>query len=31
MFVPVDASGLAVLAKLMERYPLQRVSEREAA
>ncbi|BGE86315.1 strawberry notch family protein [Methylosinus sp. 3S-1] len=31
MFVPVDASGPAILAKLMERYPLQRVSEREAA
>ncbi|ATQ69075.1 MULTISPECIES: strawberry notch family protein [Methylosinus] len=31
MFVPVDASGSAVLAKLMERYPLQRVSDKEAA
>jgi hypothetical protein len=31
MFVPVDASGTAILAKLMERYPLQRVSEKEAA
>jgi hypothetical protein len=31
MFVPVDASGPAVLATLMERYPLQRVSEKEAA
>jgi predicted RNA methylase len=31
MFVPVDASGTAVLTKLMERYPLQRVSEKEAA
>ncbi|PWB83111.1 MAG: methylase, partial [Methylocystaceae bacterium] len=31
MFVPVDASGPAILAKLMERYPLQRVSEKEAA
>ncbi|WP_166143184.1 strawberry notch family protein [Methylosinus sp. RM1] len=31
MFVPVDANGSAVLAKLMERYPLQRVSEKEAA
>jgi predicted RNA methylase len=31
MFVPVDASGPAVLAKLMERYPLQRISEKEAA
>jgi hypothetical protein len=31
MFVPVDASGASVLAKLMERYPLQRVSEKEAA
>ena len=31
MFVPVDASGPGVLAKLMERFPLQRVTSREAA
>ncbi|MBX9813446.1 MAG: strawberry notch family protein [Sphingomonas sp.] len=31
MFVPTDASGLAVLSKVMERYPVQRISEREAA
>jgi hypothetical protein len=31
MFVPVDGCGVAVLAKLMERYPLQRISEKEAA
>lgn len=30
MFVPADASGPAVLAKVIERYPLQRISEREA-
>jgi predicted RNA methylase len=31
MFVPTDATGVAVLAKVMERYPLQRIAEREAA
>ena len=31
MFVPVDASGTAVLAKLLDRYPIARISEREAA
>jgi predicted RNA methylase len=31
MFVPTDASGSAILAKVMERYPLQRVGEKEAA
>jgi predicted RNA methylase len=31
MFVPTDTSGPAILAKVMERYPLQRVGEREAA
>ncbi len=30
-FVPVDASGSAVLGKLIENYPIERVSEREAA
>lgn len=30
-FVPVDASGVAVLAKLLDTYPVTRVSEREAA
>jgi predicted RNA methylase len=30
-FVPVDASGPAVLGKLIETYPIERVSEREAA
>ena len=29
MFVPTDAHGAEVLAKLMERYPLQRVADRE--
>ncbi len=31
MFVPTDASGSAVLSKVMERYPVQRIAEREAA
>ena len=30
MFVPTDASGSAVLSKVMERYPVQRIAEREA-
>src|SRR5712672_1428084 len=31
MFVPSDASGVAVLTKVLERYPVERVGEREAA
>jgi hypothetical protein len=31
MFVPTDAAGAAILAKVMDRYPLSRVAEREAA
>ncbi|MFA7504677.1 MAG: strawberry notch C-terminal domain-containing protein, partial [Burkholderiaceae bacterium] len=31
LFVPVGAEGPAVLARLLERYPLQRVGERHAA
>jgi len=31
MFVPTDASGLVVLAKVLERYPIERIGEREAA
>ena len=31
MFVPTDERGAEVLAKLMERYPLQRIAEREGA
>ena len=31
MFVPSYASGVGVLAKVLERYPVERVSEREAA
>ena len=31
MFVPADATGPAILAKVLERYPLSRVSERAAA
>jgi len=31
MFVPTDANGSAVLSKVMDRYPVQRIAEREAA
>jgi hypothetical protein len=31
MFVPTDAAGPAILAKVLERYPLLRVAERAAA
>jgi len=31
LFVPTDASGAGVLAKLLERYPVERIAEREAA
>ena len=31
MFVPADASGIAVLAKVLDHYPVERVGEREAA
>ena len=31
MFVPVDASGPVALAKLLERWPVERIGEREAA
>ena len=31
MFVPADAAGPAILAKVLERYPLVRVAERAAA
>jgi len=31
MFVPADAAGPAILAKVLERYPLSRVAERAAA
>ena len=31
MFVPTDGHGAAVLAKVLERFPVERVSEREAA
>jgi predicted RNA methylase len=30
MFVPTDASGAGVLAKVLERYPVERIGEREA-
>ncbi|ODT30526.1 MAG: methylase [Hyphomicrobium sp. SCN 65-11] len=31
MFVPTDTSGPSIIAKLMERYPVERIGEREAA
>jgi hypothetical protein len=31
MFVPTDAFGIDVLAKLFDRYPVERIGEREAA
>jgi hypothetical protein len=31
MFIPTDASGPAILSKVLERYPVQRIGEREAA
>jgi hypothetical protein len=31
MFVPTDASGPAILAKVMDRYPVERVGAREVA
>ena len=31
MFVPTDASGIGVLGKVLERYAIERVGEREAA
>ncbi|WP_095203517.1 bifunctional class I SAM-dependent methyltransferase/DEAD/DEAH box helicase [Mesorhizobium carmichaelinearum] len=31
MFMPTDAAGPAILAKVLERYPLARIAEREAA
>jgi hypothetical protein len=31
MFVPTDATGTAILAKVLERYPLERIAERAAA
>ena len=31
MFVPTDASGIGVLGKVLERFPVERIGEREAA
>ncbi|MBN9562504.1 MAG: strawberry notch family protein [Alphaproteobacteria bacterium] len=31
MFVPTNASGVEVLAKVLDRYPVERIGEREAA
>jgi hypothetical protein len=29
--VPTDASGVIILAKVLERYPVERVADRKAA
>ncbi len=31
MFVPTDAAGVAVLARVLDRYPVERIGERETA
>ena len=31
MFVPVDGNGVAVIERLLARYPVERIAEREAA
>jgi hypothetical protein len=31
MFVPTDSTGAAIVAKLLERYPLERIADRAAA
>ena len=31
LFVPVDATGPAILAKVLERYPIARIADRAAA
>ncbi len=31
MFVPTDASGVEILARVLDRYPVERIGEREAA
>lgn len=31
MFVPSGATGAAVLAKVLDHYPVERIGEREAA
>jgi protein strawberry notch len=31
MFVPTDASGVEVMAKVLDRYPIERIAEREVA
>jgi hypothetical protein len=30
MFVPADASGVEVLAKVLDRHSIERIAEREA-
>ena len=31
MFMPLDAGGIAVLAKVLEHYPIEHIAERAAA
>ena len=31
MFVPTDANGIGALGKVLERFPIERIGEREAA
>jgi hypothetical protein len=31
MFVPMDASGVAIIEKVLDRHPIERIAEREAA
>jgi hypothetical protein len=31
MFAPTDANGVEVLAKVLDRYPIERIGEQEAA
>jgi hypothetical protein len=31
MFVPTDANGMAALERVLDRYPVARIAEREAA
>jgi hypothetical protein len=30
MFIPTNATGVGILVRVIERYPIERVSEREA-
>lgn len=31
MFVPIDANGPVVLARVLDRWPVERIGEKEAA